>query len=62
MHPKDFAKANIRNGKKRYDNSTRFFKEYYGGDCGKLVRAIREYKRVHGVHKKDELYLADLLK
>ncbi len=35
---------------------------YYGHDCGKRISAIREYKRISGSHKKDELYLSDLLK
>ena len=60
--PKEFAKANITYNRKRYDNSTHFFEDYYGGDCEKLIVAIREYKRIKGAHKKDELYLADLLK
>ena len=60
--PKSFAKANIVYNRKRYDNSTQFFADYYGGDCGKLIAAIREYKQINGSHRKDELYLADLLK
>ena len=62
VKPKSFAKANVRLGRKRYDNSTQFYQDYYGGDCEKLKKAIREYKRIRGSHKKDELYLADLLK
>ena len=31
-------------------------------EAEKLVNAIREYKRKHKSHKKDELYLADMLK
>jgi hypothetical protein len=60
--PKAFAKTHIVYNKTRYDNSTQFFEDYYGGDCEKLVAAIREYKRIKGSHRKDELYLADLLK
>jgi len=30
MKPKDFAKANIKLGKKKYDNSTAFYTEYFG--------------------------------
>ena len=60
--PKSFAKANIVYNRKRYDNSTQFFADYYGSDCGKLIAAIREYKQINGSHRKDELYLADLLK
>ena len=47
---------------KRYDNSTEFLRNYYGNHVDGLVTAIREYKRIKGSHKKDELYLADLLK
>lgn len=60
--PKSFARANIRLGKRKYDNSTSFYDEYYGSDCEKLISAIRTYKQHNGSHKKDEHYLADLLK
>lgn len=59
--PKDFAKQHIRLGKKRYDNATRFFEDYFGKRPDALIEAIREYKRTKK-HKKGELYLADLLK
>ena len=62
IKPKTFAKANIRCGKRRYDNSTAFYDEYFGADCKKLVSAIKAYKRHNGSHKKDEHYLAELLK
>ena len=62
MAPKDFAKQYVKHGGQRYNNSTKCFEDYYGGKPEKLVSAIREYKRTHGAHKKDELYLADLLK
>ena len=60
--PKTFAKANIRCGKRRYDNSTAFYEEYFGPDCEKLVAAIKAYRQHNGSHKKDEHYLAELLK
>ena len=60
--PKDFAKQHIRYNRKRYDNSTKFYKDYFGDNPERLVNAIKEYKRINGSHKKDELYLADLLK
>ena len=60
--PKEFAKNHIKIGRKRYDNSTEFFRNYYGNHVDGLVTAIREYKRIKGSHKRDELYLADLLK
>ena len=62
VSPKDFAKKHIRCGKRKYDNSTQFYLDYYGTDPDALVDAIKEYKRIKGAHKKDELYLADLLK
>lgn len=60
--PKDFAKQRIYCGRKRYDNSTAFYRTYFGENFNLLVYAIREYKRLKGSHRKDELYLADLLK
>ena len=60
--PKVFAKRYICCGKKRYNNSSKFYHDYYSGDCDKLVNAICEYKRSRGAHQKDELYLADLLR
>ena len=62
VKPKQFAKEHIWYNRKRYDNSSQFYAEYYGRDCDELIRAIREYKRIRGSHKKDELYLADILK
>ena len=62
ISPKVFAKQHICCGRKRYDDSTQFYRDYYSGDVDKLVYAICEYKRSRGAHQKDELYLADLLK
>ena len=56
--PKEFSKEHIQYGRKRYDNSTAFFRIYYG----ELTGAIRRYKQIKGKHQKDELYLADLLR
>lgn len=60
--PKEFAKEHIRCNRRRYDNSSQFYSDYYGSDCEKLIRALKEYKSIRGSHKKDELYLADILK
>lgn len=60
--PKVFAKEHIRCGKRKYDNSTEFYDDYFGSDCPKLVAAIRAYRRHNGAHSKDEHYLAELLK
>lgn len=62
MKLKDFAKANIKCGKKKYDNSTSFYTDYFGGNPELLVRCIKEYKKYNGSHGKDEHYLAELLK
>lgn len=62
VSPKEFAKNHIKCGRRKYDNSTQFYTDYYGSDPDKLVKAIKEYKRIKGAHKKNELYLADLLK
>ena len=60
--PKEFAKKHIWCNRRKYDNSSQFYIDYYGSDCEKLIWTIREYKRIKGSHKKDELYLADILK
>ena len=60
--PKVFAKQHICCGRKRYNDSTQFYKDYYSGDVDKLVYALCEYKRSRGAHLRDEFYLADLLK
>ncbi len=62
MTPKQFAKKYIVYRNHKYDNSTKFYSEYYGYDPDKLVLAIKEYKRIKGAHKRGELYVADLLK
>lgn len=62
LKPKEFAKEKVYCGRKKYDNSSQFYWDYYGRDCDKLIWTIREYKRIRGSHKKNELYLADLLK
>lgn len=52
----------IEYNRKRYNNSTQFYRDYFGSDIETLVRVIKKYKQSHGAHKKDEEYLADLLK
>lgn len=62
ISPKDFAKTFIKCNRKKYNNSTFFYIDYYGDNIEALVSAIKNYKQTHGAHKKDELYIADLLK
>lgn len=60
--PKAFSKMNIKYGRTKYNNSTLFYREYYGLRVELLVSSIKRYKHLQGKHQKDELYLADLLK
>lgn len=60
--PKSFCKENVIYNKNRYNNSTIFFRDYYERRMDLLVDAIQKYKKLKGKHKKDELYLANLLK
>lgn len=62
MKPKEFCKANVVYNRKRYDNSTQFYRDYFGRDIDALVNSIKKYKQTHGAHNKGEGYLADLLK
>ncbi|HBK02771.1 MAG TPA: GNAT family acetyltransferase [Clostridiales bacterium] len=60
--PKDFCKKNVVFNRKKYDNSTAFYEDYFSTRINLLISAITEYHRTHGKHKKDEGYLFDLLK
>ena len=62
VSPKEFSKRYISCGRRKYDNSAQFYTDYYGSNPVLLVESIKEYKRIRSTHKKDELYLADLLK
>lgn len=61
IRAKEYAKKNICYNRKWYDNSSSFYREYYKNP-DKLISAINEYYRLHKSHKKDEGYLAELLK
>lgn len=59
---KGFAIKNIRYNKVKYNQSSEFFVNYYGGKrISNLVDNLKKYKHIKK-HNKDELYLADLLK
>ena len=53
MKPKTFAKQHIRCGRKKYDNSTAFYRDYFGENPKMLAESIREYRRRNGSHKND---------
>lgn len=60
--PKSYCKENVRHNGHKYDNTSDFYREYYGDRIELLTDSINEYKRIKGKHKIDELYLADLLR
>ena len=63
MSPKEFAKANIKLGKKKYDNSSKFYVDYFSTNIQLLIQSIKEYQRLKGkTHEKDEHCLGELLK
>lgn len=62
VSPKVFSKNHIRYHRQRYDNSSMFFREYYGQRIELLRDTILRYRSLKGKHQKDEHYLADLLK
>ena len=60
--PKDFAKEHITCGRRKYDNSTSFYTDYFGHNPELLVSCIKKYHQHNGSHGKDEHYLDELLK
>ena len=63
MSPKEFAKINIKLGKRKYDNSSKFYMDYFSSNMQLLVHSIKEYQRVKGkTHEKDEHCLGELIK
>lgn len=62
QRPKIFAKENIKYRRRVYKNDTSFYTDYYGDRPELLVNCIKEYRHLNGAHKKDEHYLAELLK
>ena len=50
MKAKDFCKANVVYNHKRYDNSTNFYKDYFGSNIETLVAVIKKYRQTHGAH------------
>lgn len=61
--PKEFAKEHIKYNGRKYDQTSEFLKEYYGGvNVKKLISNIKKYKTYKKSHAKNELYLADILK
>ncbi len=63
VSPKEFAKEHIKCGKKSYDNSSKFYEDYFGNSVELLVSSIKQYQKLRRKgHKKDEMCLADMLK
>ena len=59
--PKDFAKKEIQFQRRRYDNSSQFYEEYYGRRIDLLIENLKEYKRTKR-YDRDELFLADFIR
>lgn len=59
---KDYAKKNIVHNRKKYDNSSSFYREYYGNRIELLINSIKEYAKHNKSHTNDEHYLIELLK
>lgn len=57
---KQFAKEHVVFNKKKYDNSTMFYHNYYYDNIDDLVQNLYEYKHIKK-HDTEELFLADLL-
>ncbi len=58
---KDFAKKHISLNGHLYDNTTQFWNDYFKNNIKNLVNDIKKCKKI-GKNKKEEIYLADLLK
>ena len=59
--PKDFAKKEIQFQRRRYDNSSQFYEEYYGRRIDLLIENLKEYKRTKR-HDRAVLFLADFIR
>ena len=62
ISPKNFSKNHIGYNRLKYNNSTAFYREYYGTRVELLVDSIKTYQQIKRKHAKDEHYLAELLK
>ena len=62
IKPKDFAKKYISIGKRKYDNSTKFYTDYFADNPELLVSCIHKYRQHNGSHEKDEHYLEELVR
>ncbi|MBQ3138838.1 MAG: GNAT family acetyltransferase [Ruminococcus sp.] len=58
----EFAKKEIKFKREKYSKSVKFYEDYFEGRPELLAELLRKYKQINGSHKKDELYLCDLLK
>src|SRR5699024_12438087 len=47
-------RSHVQYNRKRYNNSTQFYYDYFGSDISKLVSAIRAYRGLQGAHKKED--------
>lgn len=59
--PKQFCKEHISHNKKKYNNSTLFYHEYFGDNPRLLTDTLKEYKRISR-HNSNDGYIADLIR
>lgn len=52
LKPKDFAKKYITCGKRKYDNSTSFYTDYFGDNPELLIKYLKDYHKHNGSHGK----------
>lgn len=53
MKPKEFVKHYIVCDHQRYNNSTKFYRSYFGRNVDILVRSLKSYRQIKGSHKKE---------
>lgn len=61
IKPKQFCKEHIIHNRKKYNNSTSFYHEYFGDNPILLTDTLKEYKRISR-HNSNDGYIADLIK
>lgn len=62
ISPKQYAKDNIIFNGVRYNNSSKFFDDYFGERPQGLYDAIVKYGEINKSHRKGERYLVELLR
>lgn len=56
IKPKEYCKMHIIHNRKKYNNSIKFFRDYFGDRVDLLINDIKQYKHLKFKHRKGELY------